>query len=253
MVCRLPKPIPRPGRSVTDTSDKPRWFRSLSVGAAFLVAALIASRATSSWIASAFPNRPLPPDLLFEILPHIPKAGYFTDFAVAAALVLLLVYAFRGNEREIPAMMALIGLMYLMRAFINVLTPMASPLNHGTYYGMSVPLEHAFRSALAPVVAPLRSYGIGVSSGVMHLSQNGEFPSGHMGVVFLCMLLVDKAKAPRIKAAMVVLVVVECVSLLISHQHYSIDIVGGILLSYFIYHEYTEGTLLNWLKPLVTV
>jgi len=243
-------------RDVDDAVNKRSWFRSLSVGTLSLLAALAAARVTSSWIESEFPDRPLPRDLLFEALPHVPKAGYFADVAVVAALALLVVYAFRGNAREVPIMMTLFGVMELMRALMNVLTPLASPLNRGTYYGISVQLEHAFRSVLAPLVGTLQSgtyFGISVSNGIVHVSQNGEFPSGHMASVFLCMLLVDKAKSPRIRAAMAVLVVVECVSLLISHQHYSIDIVGGLLLSYFVYYEYARGTWFNWLKPLITV
>ena len=236
--------------------DKRTWFRGLGVGAAFLMVALIAARTTSSWIASAFPDRPLPRDLLFELLPYVPKAGYIADLAVVAAIALLVVYAFRGNEREIPVMMTLFGIMQIARALITVLTPLASPLNHGTYYGLSTEIERAFRSVLAPLVGRLPSaayFGVSVSGGIVHASQNGEFPSGHMASVFLCMLLVDKATSPRIHAAMVALVVVECVSLLMSHQHYSIDVVGGLLLSYFIYHEYAEGTWFNWLKPLIAV
>jgi len=241
---------------VNDTVERRAWFRSLGVGAAFLFAALVASRATSTWIASAFPERPLPRDLLFETLPFVPKAGYIADLAVVAALALLVVYAFRGNEREIPMMMTLIGAMYILRAVLNVLTPLASPLDHGAYYGISVPLEHAFRNVLAPIADGLgrAAYlGVSVSDGIVHASQNGEFPSGHMAVVFLCMLLVDRAKSPRIRIAMAVLVVAECLSLLMSHQHYSIDVVGGLLLSYFVFYEYTRGTWFNWVKPLITV
>jgi len=243
-------------RDGSDTADKRAWLRSLGVGAAFLAAALIVARATSSWIGTEFPDRPLPPDLLFDTLPYVAKAGYLADIALVAALVLLGVYALRGNAREIPVMMTLFGIMEIARALINVLTPLASPLNRGPYYGLSVPLEHAFTRLFAPLVGTLQTgtyYGMSISEGLVHLPQNGEFPSGHMASVFLCMLFVDRAKSPRIWIAMVVLVVVEAVSLLMSHQHYSIDVVGGLLLSYFIYHEYAEGKLFNWLKPFITV
>lgn len=242
--------------NVPDAEHKPRWGRSLGVGALCLLVALIAARVTSSWIPKMFPDRPTPPDLMFEILPHIPKAGYIADLALVAAVALLLVYAFRGNQREIPTMMALIGIMEFSRALLNVLTPLGRPLEPGEYYGLGTELEHLFMNVFGPFEGSLPGsalHGITVSQGMMHATQHGEFPSGHMAFVFLCMLLVDKAKAPRIRAAMVVLVVAECVSLLVSHQHYSIDVVGGFLLSYFIYHEYTEGTWFNWLKPLITV
>lgn len=217
----------------TEAADRPRWVRSLGVGAGLLLVALVAARASSAYIGAAFPDRPLPRDLLFEMLPHVAQLGYVADIALLAALALLGAYALRGNQREIPTMMALFGLMELSRAIINVLTPLASPLRHSAYYGINLTIK--------------------ASTGVIHFSQNGEFPSGHMASVFLCMLLVDKVKSPRIRAALAVLVVVEAFALLMSHQHYSIDVVGGLLLSYVIYHEYAEGTWFDWLKPLVKV
>ena len=242
--------------NVPDAEHMPRWGRSLGVGSLCLLVALIAARSTSSWIATRFPDRPTPPDLMFEILPHSPKAGYIADLALVAALALLIVYAFRGNQREIPVMMALIGIMEFSRALLNVLTPLGRPLKPGEYYGIGTELEHVFMNVFGPFEGSLPGnalHGITVSQGMMHVTQHGEFPSGHMAFVFLCMLLVDKKKAPRIRAAMVVLVVAECVALLVSHQHYAIDVVGGFLLSYFIYYEYTEGTWFDWLKPLITV
>jgi len=217
-----------------------------------LLVAGVAARGTSYFIAVYFPDRPVAPDLLFETLPHVPQLGYVADLGNVLAVALLLVYAFRGNRREIPMMLALFGVMQFTRACMNVLTPLASPLNGSPYYGISSHVERALAS-LASQVQNSGLYGAAVSRGVMNFAQNGEFPSGHMATVFLCMLLVDKAKSPRIRVAMAVLVVAECFALLTSHQHYSIDVVGGLMLSYIVYHEYREGTRFSWIKRLVTV
>jgi membrane-associated phospholipid phosphatase len=224
------------------------WFRGLGIGAALLLLALVAARTTSSWIAAAFPGRPFASDLLFETLPHLPQLGYVVDAAVTLALALLLVYALRASRREIPMMMALFAVMQFLRALMTILTPLASPLHGSAYYGISSHVDHA----LAPVAAHLHD---GAYYTLFHattnLAQNGEFPSGHMATVFLCMLLVQKSKAPQLKTVMVLLVVLECVALLMTHQHYSIDVIGGLLLSYWVYHAYVEGTGLGWLKRLI--
>lgn len=101
----------------------------------------------------------------------------------------------------------LFGIMELLRAAMNLLTPLAGPLaSNESFYG------------------------------ILRFHQYGEFPSGHAASVYLALLLVDRAQAPRIWTGLVVCLVVEIVALLVSHGHYSIDIVGGLLLSYFVFH-----------------
>jgi len=50
-----------------------------------------------------------------------------------------------------------------------------------------------------------------------------------------------------------VLLFAEVLALLVSHSHYSIDIVGGLLLGYFVYHQYYSGRTFDWLKPWLKV
>jgi membrane-associated phospholipid phosphatase len=151
-------------------------------------------------------------------------------------------------------MLALFGLMQFTRAIVNLLTPLASPLGGDAYYGMSTHVERLLPRFTTPLGSQAGSHaGVDLPGKVMHFTQNGEFPSGHMATVFLCMLLVNRVESPRTKAALVVLVLVEIVTLLMSHQHFSIDVVGGPMLSYVIYHEYVNGSTLNWLKRLVGV
>jgi len=203
-------------------AERSNWVRSLVVSGAFLLVALVASRASSSFIASRFPDRPLPPDLLFDTLPYVPWMQYVTDIALLTELALLIWYVARGHARKLPEMIALFGIMELLRAFIITLTPLAGPLGNGAFHG------------------------------IVRATQNGEFPSGHAASALLFCLFVDASEAPRLRALMNVLVVVVCGAMLLSHGHYSIDIVGGLLLSYFVYHEYTDGRLFDWLKPYVT-
>jgi membrane-associated phospholipid phosphatase len=199
------------------------WTRALIVSFGLLGSCFAAARLTSVFIGDHFPDRPLPRDLLFEALPYVPWTQYLTDIALYLQAILLFWYISRGRVRRFPEMAAMFSIMHLLRAMITTLTPLAGPLGNGAFYGL------------------------------IHVVQNGEFPSGHVGGAVILYLFVNAKEAPLLKAVMLALAVIECVSLLLSHGHYSIDIVGGILLAYFVYHEFTAGKLFNWLKPALTV
>lgn len=188
--------------------DKPRWTRRLLAATLLLLISGIAARVSSYLIDLWFPDRVAPHDLLFERLPYWPWTQDLTDIAVFGGIALVLAYAIRRRPVELPKMIALFGIMQLLRAFIIVLTPLGGPLGNGAYYGL------------------------------IRIVQNGEFPSGHVASALMCYLLVDRGRAPRLKGVLAVGLIVEIASLLLSHGHYSIDIVGGLLLSYFVYHEF---------------
>jgi membrane-associated phospholipid phosphatase len=192
------------------------------VSSSLVLAALIASRLASGFIAVRFPGRPMPPDLLFDTLPYVSWMQYVTDLALLTEVALLFAYVFRGHLRRLPEMLAMFGIMELLRAFIITLTPLAGPLGNGAFHG------------------------------IVRATQNGEFPSGHAASALLFFLFVDPDEAPGLRRVMGVLATVVCLAMLLSHGHYSMDIVGGLLLSYFVYHEYCEGRLFDWLKPYVT-
>jgi len=199
------------------------WIRSFAVALGLLAAAFFLARFTSAFIAAQFPDRPTPRDLLFEILPLVEWTQYLTDLALFAEVGLIFWYLSRGRWRLFPQMAAMFSIMHLLRAVITILTPLAGPLGNGAYYGL------------------------------IHVTQNGEFPSGHVGGALILYLFVEASEEPRLKALMLTLAVVECVSLLLSRGHYSIDIVGGLMLAYIVHREFTKGTLFNWLKPALTV
>lgn len=192
------------------------WFTAT----AMLAFAGLVSFLGSNLIAARFPDRPRPRDLLFEILPSLDVARYAADIAILIALVLLLVYALRRARAELPGMIMAFAIFYALRAAIMVLTPLALAHGDGDYY------------ALLPIV------------------QNGDI-SGHAGAALLCYLLVDPAREPRLRRLLLGLAVVESAALLLSRSHYSIDIVGGLLLAYFVWREWTGGSVFAHLKRLL--
>lgn len=194
---------------------------NVAVPAAMLIAGATASHAASRFIDSRFPDRPFPGDLLFEVLPYVDLGQYVSDLAVFAAILMLAYYGLTRARLEIPKMMSVFATMYLLRAAMITLTP------------------------LAP------AHGRGASFGFVPYIQNGMWPSGHTAATLLCFLLIDRKAAPRLKSAAAILVVVEGASLLLARGHYSIDILGGLLLAYFVFHEWTAGRLFNPVKRVV--
>lgn len=200
----------------TGVRSGPLDVRRLALGLSVLAVAGVASFAGSVFIATRYPARPMPRDTLFELLPHISWVRYLTAVALVGAFALFLVYAFTRRRERLPGFAAMFGLMYLLRGVIMVLTPLAN--SHG---------EGAF---------------------VFPMVQNGMFPSGHSAAALLCALLIAREDAPRLKQAVWALAATVWIALIVSHGHYSIDVVGGILLAYFVVAEWTNGRLFGPLR-----
>lgn len=205
----------------------PRIAWRCAKGFALLLLSGVASYYSSAHIAREFPDRPMPRDLLFEMLPYIDSAQYLNDLAVLGAILLLFGYGLVRARNQLPHMLGVFGMMYLLRAAIMVLTPLASAHGNGAEYGLASFLN-------------------------VSVIQNGMFPSGHSAAALLCFLLVDPKIAPKLRAFQLLLAAVTWITLLLSHGHYSIDVVGGLLLSYFVWREWTIGSLLRPIKRLIT-
>lgn len=195
--------------------------RAFAIAGGLLLLSLAAARASSGFIGQAFPDRPAPRDLLFELIPYAAWAPYAADAVLFASGALLVWHAQRRLDAA-PGMLALLAVMETARAAINVLTPLASPLGNGTLWGL------------------------------VRFVQNGMFTSGHTGSAFLFYLLVDREEAPRLKRVLLGLLVAECTLLIVGRGHYTIDIVGGLLLTYVLHDEWMHGRALAGLKRLVT-
>jgi membrane-associated phospholipid phosphatase len=184
------------------------------------LAAAVATEAASRVIVSDFADRPVAPDLLFRLLPQVPQASYVTLVAMAAMLTLFALYAIRCESHRLPEFIAVIAVMYMLRAPLLVLTPLAAD------------------RASSLVTFPLFVYGL--------------FPSGHTALAVLLVAFTDRKLAPGVHIAQIALAWVVVIGMLLSRVHYSIDIAGGLLLAYFIGREWERGTLFAPLKRLVT-
>jgi len=161
----------------------------------------------SEMIEKWFPFRVPATDLLFTILPYINWTQYITDIAVIFSAIFLFTYINKYDYKHLPYYVMVFAAAYFLRALIIPLTP----------------LGDAFASR--------------VTYGITNIQQHGAFPSGHTAMAAVSYLLVDKLRSPGIKKILLWLLIFEIASLLLSRGHYSIDIVGGLLISYFAFNE----------------
>ena len=143
-------------------------------------------------------------DFLLLNVPRLPFMGYIAD-SILIITTIILFYSFRHNFTKISFSIYSISVILFIRSFLVLLTP----INNS--YGM---FEYS----------DLFSFGSYPS---------GMFPSGHTAFVFLCYLLLKKSKL--YSKILFLLLVLEIIALISSHGHYSIDIIGGLMLSYIVF------------------
>ena len=177
----------------------------LSIG--LLVLAATACFMASELIQYLYPDRPIVPDLLFDLLPNIPFLAYLTDPIMAAALVLIIYYACNQGRRHMGFYFFTVGIMYVLRGPLMILTPMGRPTGN------------------------LDSYGI---LKIFELKQHGMFPSGHVMLAAIFYFMIDGKRHSGFKWAMAILGVAEIITLILSRGHYSIDIVGGVMQAFIV-------------------
>jgi len=182
--------------------------RKTLLSIALLVVASLACFVVSELIQYLYPDRPIVPDLLFDLLPEIPFLAYFTDPIMAAAIVLIIYYLCNQGRRHMGFYFFTVGVMYVFRGPLMILTPLGRPTGN------------------------LDSYGI---FKIIELKQHGMFPSGHVMLASIFFLMIDGKRHPGFKWTMAALGMAEIVTLLLSRGHYSIDIVGGVMQAFIVF------------------
>jgi membrane-associated phospholipid phosphatase len=188
------------------------WYRALGsrktlVSLAVLVGASLFCFALSEMIQRLHPDRPIVPDLLFTLLPDVPVLAFVTDPIMIAAIVLLFWHMFRHDRRHLPYYFFVVGIVYVFRGLLMILTPLGRPTGNLASYGVSI---------------------------VVNLKQHGMFPSGHTMLAAAIYLLIDGKLHPGFKRAAGLLCLAEMAALVLSRGHYSIDIAGGLMLTFIV-------------------
>lgn len=182
------------------------WSVALGLGALALAATLLGNVLILSQLTD--PVRPA--DLLLDTLPYVRPARWLTVLALAVGFAVFLADLLRRQPGRLPAVVCVFALMYLLRAGIMVLTPLAPAQGDQPF-----------------IFTP---------------QQFGMFPSGHVAAMVLLAMLTPQDR-PRSRAVQWLLVGLMVAGLLLARGHYSIDVVGGALLAYFVVSTWRGGRL----------
>lgn len=177
------------------------------ISALFILSAAVLNMVNSELIQQLFPNRAPLLDSLFLITPQVMWTQYFTDIAVLVSPTILLILIVKKDREHFPYYLTAFAFGYLLRGFMILLNPI------GGYFGN------------------MHGYGL------TNIMQHGMFPSGHTILVFVA-FFISKGIADRtIRILLAASCVIEIVCLILSRGHYGIDIIGGILVAYFVCNE----------------
>lgn len=157
------------------------------------------------YLQTAYPNPVRPDDRLLDLFAEN------TDFiiigevfsAMQVFIVVLLVWS--RNFRDAPRLLFLTGVMFMMRGFIITLTPLAQIQPPSLNYDESHIIAQNF--------------------------YHGMFFSGHTASAFIQAMYF---KGHRLRPVLLSLASIQAFTLILSHSHYTIDIVGGLFVAYFI-------------------
>ena len=181
---------------------KPKEVKTLFVYVLFLLIGIGANFISSNFIMRNYPERPLVPDLLFDITPYYSWTQHVSDPLVIISIVFFTAFLYKKlNFAYLKEIVLSYALIHYMRALIIPLTPL------GRYHTNNEPY------------------------GIFQVVQTGMFTSGHTAAAFLLYLLVPQ-KQTLLKKIMLTFFILQVVVLILSRGHYSIDIIGGMMVAY---------------------
>jgi hypothetical protein len=147
---------------------------------------------------------PMLSDLILDNLPYYNVSLLYDIFCLFPIAFVLIYIVDKKDYNRIPFFLVMAGIFYIIRGVFIVLTPFGNP-------PMFMGSDSIFKG--------FSKYELGV------------YPSGHVGNVFLMMLLVNS----RLYKRMILLcLVVVIATLFLARGHYSIDILSGLVFAYAI-------------------
>ncbi len=174
---------------------------------------LIVNFGSTQFIYRYFPNRFVNPDLLFIIDNPPVYLEYISETFFILCGLIFFIYLIKYGFNKLHVYLNTISITYVVRGLFTMLTPMMRPT------GVELP-SHGF----------LRDYFV----------QAGMFPSGHIALIALIYFFIDIKKDKFIKYLYLISFILSTITMVISKGHYSIDVVGGILIAYVVYNEISK-------------
>lgn len=142
-------------------------------------------------------------DLILDNLPYYDISLIYDIFYLSSIAVVLIYWVHKKDYKRIPFFLIICGIFFIFRGVFIVLTPFGNP---AMFKGSNM-----FKG--------FSQFELGV------------YPSGHVGSLFLFLLMV---KDRWYKWILFFCLIIVIISLFLSRGHYSIDILAGILFAYAI-------------------
>lgn len=175
-----------------------KFFQLLIISLIFLIIAMFLTFFSSKYIYENFGEPPVVKDLLWEKLPYLPIL-WLSEIFLIFSVIYGVIWAIRINKNLIPYTIILISIFHIIRAGLIVLTPLGFPYPYGGFIH---------------------------KKGSIFLL--GAFPSGHLSVPYFISMVSEKK-------IFLILTILVGITLLLSRAHYSIDLIGTLLIAYPIY------------------
>lgn len=178
---------------------KKRFLIKLGIAGCLYIIAVLLCNLTSHYIRVTFQNPPVAPDLLWMHLPYLPIT-WLSEIFLGISVLYILNWALKKDKDFIPYAISVYSIFQIIRAFLIILTPLGIPSSY---------------SGLAPI-------------GGTSVFAYGAFPSGHLAYPVLTYLITRKK-------IVLFFSLIVALALLIARGHYTIDLIGTIMLAYCLY------------------
>lgn len=218
-----------------------RWGPRVAGAVLFRYFCFVLMLALSLWAEA----RPAPhlPDLLMDHLPYVSLVDRYNHVLLTLAYIPLALLLLVVDVRRFVRYNITSGLLSLVRGVCIAATglgPVRGPdLHAGMFFTSGGRPAALFFQALLELSTPS---GLFVKDAAHVYLTKDLFFSGHTGVTFL--LLLYMWPLPRLRTLMLVGHVAVVASVLLSHLHYTIDIVGAYAIAFSLY-ALREG----WPRP----
>ena len=147
------------------------------------------------------------PEAVLDIIPEMELFIGISEITGISQMLIVTFIMWQNHFKEAPKLLALLAIMYMLRGFAIVLTPLAQ---------IQPPAENFSEAHF-----------------IAQTFYHGMFFSGHAAAAFVQMFF---TKTHRLLPIVALLAFIQAFSLLASHSHYSIDIFGAFFVAYFITH-----------------
>lgn len=184
---------------------QPTFLKQMAWTITFWLLVMVNIAVNISFLRSHFPDPPRPPDLLLDA---IPETAAFVTVGEILSMVLLALVLWVLRERHFvdgPELLFRVGMMFWIRGYVILLTPLAQ---------IQPPADHYAADHL-----------------IAQTFYHGMFFSGHTASAFIQAM---HFRGHRLQPLMLLLAAGIALSLIASHSHYTIDVVGGWFVAYFV-------------------